>query len=332
MVVSTVADPIPAEYRALTEGVGLVDRSERGKLALTGAEAKEFLHGQVTNDVEALRPGEGCYAAFLTHKGKMLGDLRVLHLGDELFLDTERVALQELFNMIRRYKLGRDVELHKRTVERGLLSLVGPGAREAIGPAELGAREHDNATGEIGGVPVRLVTVADGVDIVCDASRTADASPTADLKAALAGVPEVSEAAAEIVRVEAGRPRYGVDLDDTVIPQEAGLNERAVSFTKGCSAVQETVARLYYRGKPNRHLRGLRLSTAAATGDAVRLGDREVGRLGSSVNSPAHGPIALALVRRDQRYRATVPVAEAGVTATVVDLPLAEKRKPLAWH
>jgi len=316
--VSTVADPIPAEYRALTQGVGLVDRSERGKLALTGAEAKDFLHGQVTNDVEALRPGEGCYAAFLTHKGKMLGDLRVLHLGDELFLDTERVALQELFNMIRRYKLGRDVELHKRTIERALLSLVGPGAREAIGPAELGAREHDNAAGEIGGVPVRLVTTADGVDLICDADRGAE------VKAALAGVPEVSEAAAEIVRVEAGRPRYGVDLDDTVIPQEAGLNERAVSFTKGCYVGQETVARLYYRGKPNRHLRGLRLSAAAATGDAVRLGDREVGRLGSSVISPAHGPIALALVRREAAPGDTVAVGEAGVTAMVVDLPFAE--------
>jgi tRNA-modifying protein YgfZ len=313
--VSTVADPIAAEYRALTEGAGLVDRSERGKLALTGAEAKEFLHGQVTNDVEALRPGEGCYAAFLTHKGKMLGDLRILHLGDELFLDTERMALQELFNMIRRYKLGRDVELHKRTVERGLLSLVGPGAREAIGPAALGPREHDNAPGEIGGVPVRLVTTADGVDLICDAERTAD------LKGALAHIPEVSEAAAEIVRVEAGRPRYGLDLDDSVIPQEAGLNERAVSFTKGCYVGQETVARLYYRGKPNRHLRGLRLSAAAATGEAVRLGEREVGRVGSSVVSPALGPIALALVRREAAPGDAVAVGDAGATATVVELP-----------
>src|SRR3954451_23311473 len=157
---------MPAEYRALTEGVGLVERSERGTLALTGAEAKEFLHGQVTNDVEALRPGEGCYAAFLTHKGKMLGDLRVLDLGDELFLDTERVALQELFNMIRRYKLGRDVELHKRTVERGLLSIVGPAPRDAVGASALGPREHDNAPGEIGGVPVRLVATAAGVDLI----------------------------------------------------------------------------------------------------------------------------------------------------------------------
>src|SRR5918997_4141279 len=169
----------------------LVDRSERGKLALTGAEAKEFLHGQVTNDVEGLQPGQGCYAAFLTHKGKMLGDLRILHVGDELFLDTERVALQELFNMIRRFKLGRDVELHKRTVERGLLSLVGPGAREALGDVALGPRDHDNAPGQVGGVPVRLVTTAEGVDLICDAERIDD------VKAALAGVPAVSEAAAE---------------------------------------------------------------------------------------------------------------------------------------
>src|SRR5918998_302438 len=112
----------------LTAGCALVDRSERGKLALTGAERKEFLQGQVTNDVEGLEPGSGCYAAFLTHKGKMLGDLRILDTGDELLLDCERSVLQDLFTMIRRFKLGRDVELHKRTLERGLLSLIGPGA------------------------------------------------------------------------------------------------------------------------------------------------------------------------------------------------------------
>jgi tRNA-modifying protein YgfZ len=315
--VSTATDTLAGEYATLTQRCGLVDRSERGKLALTGSEAREFLHGQVSNDIEALEPGQGCYAAFLTPKGKMLGDLRVLHLGDELFLDTERVSLQALFNMIRNYKLGRDVELHKRTVERGLLSLVGPGAREAAGAQDLGAAEHDNAAGEVGGVPVRLVATAAGVDLICDAERTDE------LKAAL-NVPEVSEAAAEVVRVEAGRPRYGLDLDDSVIPQEAGLNERAVSFTKGCYVGQETVARLFYRGKPNRHLRGLRLSEPAATGDALRLGEREVGRLGSSVVSPVHGPIALAIVRREASPGDTLAVGDSGVTATLVELPFRE--------
>src|SRR3954464_15132245 len=104
---------------------GIVDRSERGKLALTGGDAKAFLNGQVTNDVEALTAGHGLYAAFLTHKGKMLGDLRVLDLGNELWLDTERSSLQALFDMIRRAKIGFDVELHKRTLQQGLVSVIG---------------------------------------------------------------------------------------------------------------------------------------------------------------------------------------------------------------
>src|ERR671917_475518 len=152
---AAATDTVLSGYRALTYGCGVVDRSGRGKLALTGPDAKTFLQGQVTNDIEGLEPGRGCYAAFLTHKGKMLGDLRVLDLGDELLLDTERVALQELFNMIRRYKLGRDVELHKRTLETGLLALIGPDSRKVAG-ADPGPEEHDHAAAEIAGVPVRV--------------------------------------------------------------------------------------------------------------------------------------------------------------------------------
>jgi tRNA-modifying protein YgfZ len=107
-----------------------------------------------------------------------------------------------------------------------------------------------------------------------------------------------------------------------VIPQEAGLNERAVSFTKGCYVGQETVARLFYRGKPNRHLRGLRLSAPAARGDVLRLGEKEVGRIGSAVVSPVHGPIGLALVRREAAPGDTVAVGDGGTTAEVVDVPL----------
>ena len=110
------------------------------------------------------------------------------------------------------------------------------------------------------------------------------------------------------MRVEHGRPRYGVDLDDSVIPQEAGLNERAVSFTKGCYVGQETVARLYYRGKPNRRLLGLRLSEPVEPGTELKLGEKVVGKLGSVVVSPEHGPIALALVRREANPGDTVAV------------------------
>ena len=166
---------------------------------------------------------------------------------------------------------------------------------------------------------MRLIVTDTGIDVLCEAEAT-DAVRDALLAA---GATPVSEDAAEIVRVEHGRPRYGIDADDSTIPQEAGLNARAVSFTKGCYVGQETVARLFYRGKPNRHLRGLKLSEPTATGTELRLGERVVGRLASSLVSPTHGPIALALVRREAAPGDTVEVA-GGATAQVVELPFSD--------
>ncbi len=333
------AGALAAEHGIVSEHCGLLDRSERGKLALSGAGAVEFLNGQITNELADLTAGEGRYAAFLTHKGKMLGDLRVLAVGAapgasedadasmapaELLLDTERVALQELFDMIRRFKVGYDVELHKRTLERGLLSLVGP-ASDRVASTDaadgastaLAAEEHANAPVEIDGVAALAIRTDVGVDLLCDATETER------LRDALLarGAQAISEHTAECVRVEHGRPRYGVDIDESTIPQEAGLNERAVSFTKGCYVGQETVARLYYKGKPNRHLRGLRLSAPVASGAELRLGERTVGHVGSVAISPTLGPIALALVRREAEPGETVQVGEAYVSAQVVELP-----------
>lgn len=305
------------QERAVRAGAGLVDRSARGKLALSGGEAKRFLQGQVTQDVVALEPGTGAYAAFLTNKGKMLGDLRVLDAGDELLLDTERVALQALFTMIRRYSLGFDAELHRRTLERGLLSLVGPQARSLLGDAAagLGSAEHDHVAAEVDGIAVRLIATHEGVDLLVDSARTAELAAALEAR----GATPVAEEVAEALRVEAGRPRYGLDLDEGTIPQEAGLNERAVSFTKGCYVGQETVARLFYKGKPNRHLRGLRLSEPVEPGTELRLGERVVGVVGTVATSPEHGPIALALVRREAEPGATV--AAGAATAEVVAPP-----------
>jgi folate-binding protein YgfZ len=312
-----VADRIAADYEALTTGCGLLDRSERGKLALTGAGAAEFLNGLVSNDVEEVESGGGVYAAVLSPKGKMLGDLRVLRTpAGELLLDTERAGLQEVFNVLWRGRIGYDVEIHKRTLETGLLSLVGPHARK-LAAAQLPAQEHAHEAAEIDGVGVRLVVTDLGVDVLCDAPQTERVAAALRARGAVA----VSEAAAEALRVETGRPRYGIDLDDSVIPQEAGLNERAVSFTKGCYVGQETVARLHYRGKPNRRLLGLRLSGAASPGDELRLGDRAVGRLGTVAVSPRLGPIALALVRREAGPGDTLAVGDGATTAQVVDLP-----------
>jgi folate-binding protein YgfZ len=315
--VTALAAPT-TDYHILTTACGLLDRSERGKLAVSGVGAAEFLQGQVTNDVQALAPGAGCYAALLTPKGKMLADLRILRTERELLLDTERSALQGLFNVLRRGIIGYEAQLHKRTLERGLLSLIGPRAIAVAGTPELlDAPEHSHLPTRIGGVAALAIRTDVGVDLLCDSACT-DALRAAALAA---GAVEVGEAAAECLRIERGRPRYGVDLDDTVIPQEAGLNERAVSFTKGCYVGQETVARLYYRGKPNRHLRGLRLSAPAAVGEPLRHGEREVGRLGSVAVSPRLGPIGLALLRREVEIGATLTVGATGVRAEVVRLP-----------
>jgi folate-binding protein YgfZ len=306
-----------SEYRAATEGCGVLDHSERGKLALTGADAKAFLQGQVSNDVEALTPGRGCYTAFLTPKGKMLGDIRILDAGDELLLDTERVALQELFNMIRRFSIGYDVQVHKRTVQRGMLSLLGPRAAEVAGIEGLPEIEHAHRLTEIGGFEARAIRTDLGVDLLCDAGDTDSLQEALEAR----GAEPVSETVADCLRIEGGRPRYGVDLDDSVIPQEADLNHRAVSFTKGCYVGQETVARLYYRGKPNRQLRGVRLSTPAWSGAEIKFGDRVVGRLGSVAESPSLGSIALALVRREAPPGSHVSVGSDEIKAVVVELP-----------
>jgi folate-binding protein YgfZ len=298
-----------SEYERLRESAGLVDRSDRGMLLLTGGEAAEYLQGQVTNDVEALEPGQGCYAALLTHKGKVVADMRILRGNESLLLDTEPHALGPLKRNVDMYSIGRDVLLADETGKRAILSLIGPRARAAL-DAEPPAQEHAWVEGEHG----LYVTTDVGVDVICAA---ADAD---GVKSAL-GVEPASLEAAECIRIETGRPRHGLDFDAETIPQEAGLNERAVSFTKGCYVGQETVARLHYKGKPNRHLRGLELSEPGQPGEVVKLGDREVGRLGSTAVSPVHGPIALALIRREAAPGAEVEVGEGARKALVVELP-----------
>ena len=221
--------------------------------------------------------------------------------------------------MIRRYKVGYDVELHKRTVQRAMLSLIGPDAAVTSGADALAAaEEHANTPIQIDGVQALAVRTDVGVDLICEADRHRAAERGARRARRGRGLPNPPP---RCLRVESGRPRFGVDMDDTTIPQEADLNERAVNFTKGCYVGQETVARLFYRGKPNRHLRGLRLSAPAAAGEELRLGERSVGRVGSSVTSPAFGPIALALVRREAEPGATIAVGGHGTTAVVVQLP-----------
>jgi folate-binding protein YgfZ len=310
----TATVELDGQYRALREGAGLVDRSQRGVLFVSGAEAADYLESQLTNEVESLAPGKGCYAALLDRKGHMQADLRVLRLAPaELWLDTERVAAERLRRHLDMYRIGRDVTVEDVSAGHAIISVIGPAAAEAAGAGPL-APEH--AHRELGSGR-RAVATDLGVDLIVPASG-AEAARTALLEA---GAVEVSEAAAEILRVESGRPRYGAEMTEATIPAEAGINERAVSFTKGCYIGQETVARLHYKGKPNRHLRGLRLSSPAARGDAIRVGEREVGVVGTACISPVHGPIGLAIVRREAVPGDRVDVGEGGGTAEIVEPP-----------
>jgi folate-binding protein YgfZ len=286
-----------SEYELLSEAAGLVDRSDRAKFLVRGGEAAEFLQGQVSNDVEALEPGTGCYAVILNHKGKLRTDLRVLRGKDFFWLDTEAIGHAVLAHMLRTYALGRDVQWEDVSATRTLVSVVGPAARELVDGPEHSFEERDGRM---------YVATALGVDVIGEPGLELDFET-------------VTEEAAECLRIESGRPRLGFDMDAETMPQEAGINERAVSFTKGCYVGQETVARLHYRGKPNRHLRGLRLTEPAERGMEVLLGEKVVGRLGSVCVSPRLGPIALALVRREAEPGDTVTVA--GAEAEVVALP-----------
>jgi len=293
---------LDAQYRQLREECGLVERADRGLLVVSGAEAAEYLQGQLTNDIEAIEPGEAAYAALLDRKGHMQADMRVLRPGGgpELWLLLEPVGLAAATRHLQMYKIGREVEVADASDQYVPLSLIGPRATEI-------ARAVEAAT----------IRTGTGVDLIVPRAER-DAAQAALVGA---GAVEVTPEAAEILRIEAGEPRFGAEMGTETMPAEAGIVEQAVSFTKGCYIGQETVARLHYKGKPNRHLRGLRFSAPARGGEALQLGEKEVGRVGSAALSPAFGPIGLAILRREAEPGATVAVGEDGVTAEVVALP-----------
>lgn len=310
---------IDAEYRQVREECGLVERPDRVWIEVTGPDAAEFLQSQVTNETEALEPGAGVYAALLDRKGHLQADMRILRVDAEEFLiDTEPAAGPCLLKHLDMYRIGRKVEVSQ--TGRSLFSLIGPGAIEVTGLAP--GSENDFAAATIAGAECLVVVTAFGLDVIC--SPEAGEAVRSQLESDRA-VP-VSEVAAEIVRVESGRPRFDADMTAANMPAEAGIIERAVSFTKGCYIGQEPVARLHYKGRPNRHLRGLRPVGEVAHGDPVRLGDRGLGTIGTAALSPASGRIALAILRKEAEPGSTVTVdAAAGpVEAEVVELPFIE--------
>jgi folate-binding protein YgfZ len=289
-------------------------------LLVSGPDAAEYLQGQLTNDIEALEPDTGSYAALLDRKGHLVADMRALRLShshsDQIWLDTEPVAFEALRKHLETYKIGREVEIADATPDWTITSLIGPASIEIAGTAPL-SPEHAQRYYERDGIEILAVATDLGLDLI----TRADAADAVAEQLVAGGAVPVTEDAAEIIRVETGRPRFGLDMGPESMPAEAGIVERAVDFEKGCYIGQEPVARLHYRGKPNRALRGLRLSGAASHGDPIVLGDREVGRIGTPCLSPALGPIALAIVRREAAEGEQLAVGDGGVTAELAELP-----------
>jgi tRNA-modifying protein YgfZ len=309
---------LDGQYRALREEAGYFVPA-RAMLLVSGSDAAEYLQGQLTNDIEALGPGQGCYAALLDRKGHLVSDMRVLRLestGGDIWLDLEVGPDEAVLKHLRTYSIGREVEIENVTERWTIVSVIGPRAEKLTG-FEGVAPEYAQRYREWDGVEVLAVATDLGVDLIV----RADQAEALEQLLREAGVAEVSEEAAEILRVESGRPRFGIDMGPESMPAEAGIVERAVNFEKGCYIGQEPVARLHYRGKPNRSLRGLRLSGHGETGQPLQLGDREVGRVGTACLSPALGPIGLAIVRREAEVGDRLDVGGGGVTAEVVELP-----------
>jgi tRNA-modifying protein YgfZ len=307
---------LDGQYRALREEAGFL-RRDRACLLVSGTDAAEYLQGQLTNDTEAVEAGQGRYAALLDRKGHLTSDMRLLHLDDGgIWLDLEPMFGETVLKHLRTYSIGREVQVEDVTDRWAIFSVIGPRAAELTGFEGLGP-EYAQRSRQWDGIDVIGVATDMGIDLLVS---PADADP---LEAALAasGAARVSVEAAEIIRVESGRPRFGLDMTSEHMPAEAGIVERAVDFEKGCYIGQEPVARLHYRGKPNRTLRGLRLSAAVAPGDTLMLGDKEVGTIGTACLSPAYGAIALAIVRREAAEGDELTVNGGDITAEVVELP-----------
>ena len=352
----------PADaYRAAREGAAFINRSDRVRVEFTGAQALATLNGLLTNDVTKLTPGTGQYAAALTAKGKVIADLRVFALGGTLsahpatpantaasvhpgapadpaapavsyLVDTGAAAAPGLIAMFKKYVNPRLTNVQDVSAEIGTVGVFGPAsvatiARvchvDALSLAALGPYAHLGGT--FGGARCTVARVPDlgvpGFDLFVPAESVSALGGALNA----AGAESLDDATADVMRIEAGRPLWGTDMDENTLAQEAALDTMdGISFDKGCYTGQETVARVHFRGHVNRTLRGLRCQTPPPSGARVGFGENlDTGTVRSVALSPRLGAIALAYVRREVENGAVVTVRwEGGETqATVTPLP-----------
>jgi len=337
--VSTAVGDLAAlarEYGALRRGAVVFDRSDRSRGQFAGEKARETLTGLVTNDVLSLAPGSGQYAAALTPKGKITADVRIFAHADDLFVDVPPRAAQGWWAMVRKYVNPRVTRYSDVSASFGTLGVYGVRARELTAAVSAGGRDASSlaaldmyahaplgpnaADGFVARVPELGL---EGYDLLLPK----DAMPAWLERLRSLGAVLGSVATWTIARIEAGRPEWGVDMDDSTLAQEANLEAlNAISFTKGCYTGQETVARVHFRGHVNRCLRGLGFDVDTLPPSGARLIDangKDVGDVRSAARSPRLGGVALGMVRHEAEIGASLTATwNAGSIPVVVhELP-----------
>lgn len=319
-----------AEYRAARESVALHDASYRETLRITGEDRASFLHGMVTQDVNGLPPGAAAYTAMITAKGAMVADARLLKRESDLLLDLEPGTGAKVRDFLEKYLISEDAELHDATSEWAVLRLLGPRTGEVLSTAlgspfePLAANASRGAT--LAGASVVLVGNPSfekhEVDVLVPRGALEAVWKALAQAGGAHGLKPLGFQALELLRVEAGVPRFGQDMVDTTIPLEANLTH-AISYNKGCYIGQEVIARATFRGHMNRKLAGLLLGEVeAAPGTELRKGEKKVGWLTSVVRSPAQGQrVALGYVHRDHLEPGTELTLAEGPTVKVAPLP-----------
>ncbi len=325
---------VDEEYRAVRQAVGVSDLSHRGTVRVTGLHRQRFLQAMISNNVEALEPGQGCYATLLTNKGKLVADFVVYADADAYWIDIEPGLAPTLIQALDFFIIADDVTLSDVTAEWGLISVQGPDADELLmltcGQEVPSLSRFSHTDCRIAGQEARLI------------ARSHTGEDGYQLMAPMAALPALWEAlwehrhtyelravgyeALEVLRIEAGIPVFGRDMTEETIPIEANLTD-AISYTKGCYVGQEVIARLDARGHVNRRLMGLRLEgdVLPQAGDVIASPDREVGWVTSAAFSPAlQQPIAMGYIRREVNAPGTtlsVRGADATMEGKVVELP-----------
>jgi folate-binding protein YgfZ len=293
------------EAAALRMGAGLIDLAWRGAIEMSGRDRARFLHGMCTNDIKKLQPGQGCMAAVVNRQGKMVAEMIVHVAENALLLEMDRSNLQPTIDHLNRFLVADDVAL--KISDAAVVGLFGPRAQALLGLRDL--PDFHFQMRESGVVARNRTLGVEGCHLLLPASRSEEVARMLGH-----GVTPAGFTAAEALRIESGFPRWGADMDATLLPMEAGLEPIGISYTKGCYIGQEVIQRVKTYSEPPRMLVQLEVMDAAP-GDKISAGAEEIG----AVTSAASG-VALGIVRKEFKAPGT-ELTIAGKPARVRALP-----------